>query len=561
MYELFVYGIKIKKNISNINNKFLYLNSANIRKICTMEIVLPKREDEKESIVLESPKNIVVIGANGAGKSRFGQEIELLYPERSFRMSAESALNIKLNQPSLSGSISKLYLGRMADRQLVDSSIGVSPYITEFEQLLYLIQHEEFESLVELKNSLVDNKDAQSQKTKLDKTQALWEELFPHSKLKRVGEKIFVLSTDHPGSYNALEMSQGEKVAFYLIASALYAPEQAIILVEDPEIYLHRSIMNVIWNKIEQMRQDCVFVYMTHDIEFSSSRDESIRVWVKSFDIENRKFDYELIDDSDLLPEEIYLELLGSRKPVLFIEGTDYSSIDVKLYPYIFPDYTVKPLGGCTKVIETTKAFNEMKRFHHLDSKGIVDRDRRTQREIDYLRVRNVYVPDVAEVENLLMWEDVIKTVARRMLLDGNSVFDAVKKNVFQLFDKDVEAQALLHTRHRVRRDLEYMIDRRLSSIEELSEHIDTLTDNIDCRIVYETICLEFRQYIKDENYEAILRVYNQKGMLPQSRVTQLCGLVNKEKYLSFIISVLKENKEDACNIRNAIKRCFGLSS
>lgn len=170
MYELFVYGIKIKKNISNINNKFLYLNSANIRKICTMEIVLPKREDEKESIVLESPKSIVVIGANGAGKSRFGQEIELLYPERSFRMSAESALNIKLNQPSLSGSISKLYLGRMADRQLVDSSIGVSPYITEFEQLLYLIQHEEFESLVELKNSLVDNKDAQSQKTKLDKT-------------------------------------------------------------------------------------------------------------------------------------------------------------------------------------------------------------------------------------------------------------------------------------------------------------------------------------------------------------------------------------------------------
>ena len=125
-------------------------------------------------------------------------------------------------------------------------------------------------------------------------------------------------------------------------------------------------------------------------------------MWVKSFDIENRTFDYELIDDSDLLPEEIYLELLGSRKPVLFIEGTDYSSIDVKLYPYIFPDYTVKPLGGCTKVIETTKAFNEMKRFHHLDSKGIVDRDRRTQREIDYLRARNVYVPDVAEVENLL---------------------------------------------------------------------------------------------------------------------------------------------------------------
>lgn len=283
-------------------------------------------------------------------------------------------------------------------------------------------------------------------------------------------------------------------------------------------------------------------------------------MWVKSFDIVNRSFDYELIANSDLLPEEIYLELLGSRKPVLFIEGTDYSSIDIKLYPYIFPDYTVKPLGGCTKVIETTKAFNEMKLFHHLDSKGIVDRDRRTQQEIDYLRTRNIYVPDVAEVENLLMLEDVVKTVARRMLLDEASVFEAVKKNVLLLFDKDVESQALLHTRHRIRRELEYMIDRRLSSIEELSEHIDTLTDNIDCRGVYDAICQEFKKYITDENYEAVLRVYNQKGMLPQSRVMQLCGLASKEKYLSFIISVLKENKEDARCIRKAIQKCFGLS-
>ncbi len=522
-------------------------------------MTLPKRDDGKEDVVLKSPKSIVVIGANGAGKSRFGEEIEHLYPEYSFRISAESALNIKLNQPSLSGSVSKLYMGRMADRQLIDSSIGVSPYITEFEQLLYLLQHEEFESLVALKSELKSDKDIRPKRTKLDRAQKVWEELFPHNRLKREGEKIFVTNIDHPGSYNALEMSQGEKVAFYLIAAVLYAPEQAVILVEDPEIYLHRSIMNIIWNKIEQMRQDCVFVYMTHDIEFSSSRDDSVRVWVKSFNIEKRSFDYELIEDSDLFPEEIYLELLGSRKPVLFIEGTDYSSIDVKLYPYIFPDYTVKPLGGCTKVIETTKAFNEMKLFHHLDSKGIVDRDRRTEREINYLRDRNVYVPDVAEVENLLMLEPVVRTVARRMLMEESIIFDAVKKNVIQLFDKDIESQALLHTRHRVRRDLEYMIDRRLSSIEELSQHIDTLTDNIDCQGVYDAICTEFKQYVTEQNYEAVLRVYNQKGMLPQSRVTQLCGLASKEKYLSFIISVLKENKEDAQYIRKAIQKCLGV--
>ena len=87
-------------------------------------------------------------------------------------------------------------------------------------------------------------------------------------------------------------------------------------------------------------------------------------------------------------------------------------------------------MGGCQKVIETTKAFGQLKDFHTLDSKGIVDRDRRTQGEINYLREQHIYVPDVAEVENLLMIEDVIKTVAKRLMKDPDDVFKQVKEKI-----------------------------------------------------------------------------------------------------------------------------------
>ena len=103
----------------------------------------------------------------------------------------------------------------------------------------------------------------------------------------------------------------------------------------------------------------------------------------------------------------------------------------------------VKPLGGCSKVIETTKAFAEMKGFHHLESKGIVDRDRRTPHEIKYLRERNIYVPDVAEVENLLMLEPIIRVIARRMLQNEDEVFHAVKQNVIALFKKRYRISSL----------------------------------------------------------------------------------------------------------------------
>ena len=79
------------------------------------------------------------------------------------------------------------------------------------------------------------------------------------------------------------------------------------------------------------------------------------------------------------------------------------------------------------------------------------------------------------------------------------------------------------------------------------------MTDNIDTDSIYRNILEEFIRYAENEDYPAILRVYNQKGMLPQSRVTHLCGLANKEK------SILKEDKEDAATIRKAIQACFGI--
>ena len=86
------------------------------------------------------------------------------------------------------------------------------------------------------------------------------------------------------------------------------------------------------------MRPDCTYVYLTHDIDFAASRDNSKRLWIRSYNGDARIWDYELIENNDSFPEEVYMEILGSRKPILFIEGTDSNSIDSRLYPLIFPE-------------------------------------------------------------------------------------------------------------------------------------------------------------------------------------------------------------------------------
>ena len=85
--------------------------------------------------------------------------------------------------------------------------------------------------------------------------------------------------------YPGRDMSDGERVVLYLIAQALSVPNNKILIVDEPEIHLHRSIMNRLWTAIEDERQDCLFIYITHDTQFAANHQDTKKIWVKSFNL------------------------------------------------------------------------------------------------------------------------------------------------------------------------------------------------------------------------------------------------------------------------------------
>ena len=485
-----------------------------------MDLILPTNQNTSAPVTLDT-KVLVVIGANGAGKSSFGRNLHQRYAGQSVWISGMHSLFLSSeeNKTPVNGNELTRLQSMIAERLFI-------PRMSEYEKLILHLQTEEFEAAVQYKEESKLTPDLLPPVTKIDRIQTIWEKMFPHNRLVRKSGFIELASTSIDGdSYTAGRMSDGEKLVFYLIGA---------------------------------MRPDCTYVYLTHDIDFAASRDNSKRLWIRSYNGDARIWDYELIENNDSFPEEVYMEILGSRKPILFIEGTDSNSIDSRLYPLIFPDYKVKPMGGCQKVIETTKAFAQLKDFHTLDSKGIVDRDRRTEGEIAYLREQHIYVPNVAEVENLLMLEPVIKTVAARLMKDPEQVFSQVKENVIKLFLKDLESQVLLHARHRVQKKLETALNRKMSTVDELTEHVESIHNTVHVDEIYAGIKEKFIRFAETGDYKNILRVYNQKGMLPQSQLCKYCGISNKESYLNLVLSILKENKEDAIVIRTSIKECLG---
>lgn len=521
-----------------------------------MDLTLPKRIDGSQPHRLPCSSQITLIGANGSGKTRFMNDIISRCSNKAYVLSAMKAFYPEKELSPLEGSIDMLYAMKVkTSSHLKDDALS------EIDKLAYMLFNDEFEYLLSVKaKKLIDGVGIDLKPTKLDKLVNLWQQIFPGNQILRETGKLMFMTESGDNLISSIKLSSGEKAVLYYIAAVLYAMPDAVIFIDSPTLFMHPSILNTVWNAIEDLRPDCTFIYNTYDVDFVNSRTENVCVWIKSYSFKQEAWDYEVLNSNNL-SEDLFIDLMGSRKPVMFIEGDAVHSIDAKLYPLVFPEYTVRPLGSCNKVIESTRTFNDLCHLHHLDSHGIVDRDRRTDSEVKYLRNKNIFVPDVAEIENIFLLEGVIKTMAKRRGKDPEKVFSKVKKTVLQMFASMHEQQVLLHVRHKVKRDVECKIDAKFSSINQLENHLRTLINKINPREIYNQRLQEFKNYINYSDYANILKVFNHKPMLSDSNVAGLLGYSNKESYITGVLNVLKGNGKDAKTLRNVIQYCFGIIS
>lgn len=532
-----------------------------------MKIQLPPRSNGQPLTLDGECRQVIIIGANGSGKTRFARQMAADLGDRAFHLSALRALFVPTVADSRRGSIDSIYETMLAGQTMMRSDAR-----GELNRLVALLLHEEMLNLLSYKTERQMGHDTRLKATRLDRLIHLWHRIFPDSKMLLESGHLNISRLDTPSSqgdgvdshsFSMSRLSDGEKAVMYYVGATLFAPPSSVIFVDNPGLFLHPSTMRTVWDSIEEMRPDCTFVYITHDLDFASTRGSSRVVWVQSFDAPAGSWKYDILPRQEGISEEVYMAIVGARKPVLFIEGDGKNSIDAKLYPLIFREYTVKSLGSCNKVIEAVRTFNDLSSFHSLDSHGIVDRDRRDDHEVAYLRGRRILVPEVAEIENLLMLEEVVRAVADYNHVGEDQAFAKVKRGIIKIFAHDLRAQALLHTRHRVKMTVSYRIDGRFNNINGLEEHMTDLIKEINPRGIYEGFCREFRRYTTEGDYASILRVYNQKSMIPDSNVGNIVGLKRQDKntYINAILNILKTETPQAERIRRAVSLCLGINT
>lgn len=458
--------------------------------------------------------NIVAIGANGSGKTTLSNKFKTYLQNNGIVISAQRILLVP-RFDSIANPIKTA--SELKEFQTKDKSNKSGGDYSSLQR--------EFE--IVLKNLLADNISAGNSyrrkaiesvssgepienplQTNLDITFEIWNSLIEHRKISCDDGINIIAKATNGGPYPVIQMSDGEKVMLYLIAQVLQAPKDGFIVVDEPEMYLHKTILKKLWDLLEAKRTDCIFIYLTHDLDFATSRTTAKKIWIKSFTHPN-KWDIEDIP-TDEIPETLMFELLGSRKNILFCEGVK-GSIDERIYSILFPELTIMPVGSCFDVINHTKAFNKLLNVN-TNAFGLIDSDHHDTARLEKLKENNVFSFNVAEVENLFLDEEFLKILAKQILADEANI-ELIKSDVIKELDKLKELQASNYVSTKINY---YFTDSDVSKGNDLAKLSSNYKDFIDAIKIndwYAERISELEKIVSDSDYNKALISFNNKGI------------------------------------------------
>lgn len=530
----------------------------------TISISIPTGSSEK-IIVIGLGTSAYFVGANGGGKTRLAVSIEEQLGEKCHRISAHRALNLnpavaKIGEDSALhglryGYTSKIlnsapqYLALRLNNRWEQKA--ATKLLNDYDFLIQALFAEQSNTALGTHKNFRAQNGIPAKQTKFEWLEEIWDRLLPHRKLNISGDNITVKTTDSTSDYSAADMSDGERSVFYLIGQTLMAVQGSLLIFDEPELHIHRSIVAALWDELEAARPDCGMVIISHDLEFIASR-KGQKFILRAYH-PNTGWEIDDIPEDAGFSEEIATLILGSRKPILFVEGGN-CSLDKAVFRACYPDWTVIPRGSCEEVLHAVVTMRANEMLTRVHCVGLIDADGYSEEEIQIFQTKGVEILPVSEIENLFLLPEVVEAIAKS---DGYSQGD-VRQKVTQVHNelfshaaksKNKDAVILRYCRRRIDRALKKIDLSDASNVSDLSRVYEEKTRLLNISTLAQDVDNAIQKAISEKNVAELLRWYDNKGIL--TLVAQVKG-ITKDKFEQWVVRVMRSNTDSV--VANAVK-------
>lgn len=485
--------------------------------MCAIRLPIPASNGILE-VEIPDQKVLFILGRNGTGKSAL---VHFLRGKCSELVSGR-VIYLPGSRPSYFEGDS-LQMTAYSRHQFVQNSrswdsspdIRVRPIsgTTRNERAIYDLQAAEVQYRVQAAYEIErDGKESlaiarlQSKSSPLDRVNRLFQQAnLPVQIVIESGE----IKAEREGNvFSISKMSDGERSALVLIADVIAAEPASVLLVDEPELHLHRAIVGPLMSALIVERSDCTMIICTHELALANEHPDSPVILVRSCCWNGStpsSWEIDLLMTPSEIPEGLRIDLLGSRKCILFVEGTS-SSRDQPLYAILFPKASLRYRTSCVDVRRAVVGLRQVEEIHHARAFGLVDNDGMSEQFKAKLLSEGVYALPIFAVESLYYAPEVIHAVAARQAStlgeDRDQLVNAAKQRALSKLREDgkLEHLAARLAERQVRDQLLDRIPSRAAMIESGENALTISVPNTYCEILKRAQGL-----LKEENLHEII--------------------------------------------------------
>ena len=532
----------LTEKYKNLRNTWLEsLSDCDDGDVYVYEKKLPQILEDFKAIKLFSfiskvASTTVIIGANGAGKSSLINELRKNSIDEMYVLPAQKLLYFVSNTFGRDSINKDQYIANLKNVETKYNTIQIQTqkieddFSSAFTKLITLwvkdfakVATDNAREVGEVSIAL------------LDRVEQIWNQIFPEITFYPEPNDRVLEVIRNGNKYSINGLSDGERCVLFYIGNVLLAPENSYIVVDEPETFLNAAVYNELWDLLISERHDCQFIFASHNMDFVQSRTNASYMWCKKFEAPY-DLDYQVLEDSQEMPLSLLTEVSGTRKPILFCEGTK-TSIDYQIYSKLFSEFCfVKPVQGHKQVIQHTKAYNDLQHIHGNIAYGIIDYDWMEEIRIEKYKRKNIFVIPFNEIEMLLVDEAIVKSVLESEEQDKEQKFNRLQKVIIDSCTINKDKIIRIALKKRLDEFMEgHLIETREPTEDDALGFLENLSEKFDITVTLENITKIVEDSIASSDFSTILKICNLKNEIIASKEIKEIASNFKEKALSSI--------------------------
>ena len=242
--------------------------------------------------------------------------------------------------------------------------------------------------------------------------------------------------------------------------------------------------------------------------------------------------------------EELATLILGSRRPILFVEG-GHTSLDMAIYRCCYPEWTVIPRSSCTEVIHSVVTMRKNAELTRITCSGIVDADDYEIADKTYLAKLGIATLPVSEIENIILLPGVSKAIAAAEGYQNEELADRLSRLSDAVFgavnsDEKVEKVVVRYCRRRIDRTLKKIDLSAAVTLDELKTEYKSRTVALDINSIAQGIEDQINEAITERDLPKLLAHYDNKGLL--SHASSILKACRQSEFESWLTRALRNN-------------------